>query len=123
MNLGIIFIVPPSIKEKPKVVKDDKKKTVVMECIIRSDTPPKVQVLKGTETVLEDKKHFAKIEKINEVGFSKCGFQKSESRISNGICNFRENIPSHFKLMKLPKLMKEIINLLSKMRKVKQHLT
>ena len=39
-----------------------------MECIIHSDSPPKVQVLKGTETVLEDKKHFAKIEKINEVG-------------------------------------------------------
>ena len=60
--------VPPSIKEKPKVVKDDKKKTVVMECIVHSDSPPKVKVLKGTETIVEDKKHFAKVEKIKEVG-------------------------------------------------------
>jgi hypothetical protein len=49
------------------VVKDDKKKTVVMECIVHSDSPPKVKVMKGTETILEDKKHFAKIEQIKEV--------------------------------------------------------
>ena len=41
-----------------------------MECIIHSDSPPKVQVLKGTETVLEDKKKFAKIEKLNEGEYS-----------------------------------------------------
>ena len=64
----VTLLVPPSIKEKPKVVKDDKKKTVVMECIVHSDSPPKVKVLKGTETIVEDKKHFAKVEKIKEVG-------------------------------------------------------
>ena len=62
-----MYTVPPSIKEKPKVVKDDKKKNVVMECIVHSDSPPKVKVMKGTETILEDKKHFAKIEQIKEV--------------------------------------------------------
>ena len=59
--------VAPTIKEKPKIVKDDKKKTVVMECIVHSDSPPKVKVMKGSETILEDKKHFAKIEQIKEV--------------------------------------------------------
>ena len=49
------------------MVKDDKKKTVVMECIVHSDTPPKVKVLKGTQTIVEDKKHFAKVDQIQEV--------------------------------------------------------
>ena len=51
-------------------MKDDKKKTVVMQCIIHSDSQPKVKVLKGTETILEDKKHFAKIEKIQDGEYS-----------------------------------------------------
>ena len=63
------YPVPPSIKEKPKVVKDDKKKTVVMECIVRSDSPPKVKVMKGSETIMEDKKHFAKVEQMKEVQY------------------------------------------------------
>ena len=49
------------------MVKDDKKKTVMMECIVHSDSPPKVKVMKGTETIVEDKNHFAKVEQVKEV--------------------------------------------------------
>ena len=62
--------VPPTIKDKPKVTKDEKKKTVLVECVVQSDSLPKVKVMKGSETIFEDRKHMAKVEQIKDGEYS-----------------------------------------------------
>ena len=52
------------------MTKDEKKKTVLVECIVQSDSLPKVKVLKGTETILEDRKHVVKVEQMKDGEYS-----------------------------------------------------
>ena len=70
MPFPFINTVSPTIKDKPKVTKDEKKKTVLVECIVQSDSLPKVKVLKGTETILEDRKHVVKVEQMKDGEYS-----------------------------------------------------
>lgn len=67
-KLSDIFLVVPVIKEKPKITKIMKKKTVVIECKVQSSFTPKCTWFKETKAVTQDSSHQIHIEQIKEVG-------------------------------------------------------
>jgi len=62
-----LILVVPLIKEKPKITKIVKKKTVVIECKVQSSFTPKCTWFKETKAVKEDTQHTVHIEQIREV--------------------------------------------------------
>lgn len=69
-NFLIIFPVVPVIKEKPKVIKIIKKKTVIIECIVVSKFEPKCTWFKETNEINETERHSVDIKKIKEGEFT-----------------------------------------------------
>ena len=65
------FLVVPVIKEKPKVVKIVKKKTVVIECHVLSQFAPDCTWFKESQAVKEDNRHKLHVEQVKEVSFIK----------------------------------------------------
>lgn len=63
----ILSTVVPVIKEKPKVIKIIKKKTVIIECHVMSKFSPDCTWFKETVAVKEDKRHKVHVEQIKEV--------------------------------------------------------
>lgn len=57
----------PVIKEKPKVVKIVKKKTVIVECHVLSKFTPECTWFKETQAVREDTRHKLHVEQVKEV--------------------------------------------------------
>lgn len=55
------------IKEKPKVIKVVKKKTVIVECHVLSKFAPDCTWFKETKAVKEDSRHTVHVEKVKEV--------------------------------------------------------
>lgn len=55
------------IKEKPKVVKIVKKKTVIVECHVLSKFTPECTWFKETQAVREDTRHKLHVEQVKEV--------------------------------------------------------
>lgn len=64
------FLVIPVIKEKPKVIKIVKKKTVIVECTVLSKFAPECTWFKETKAVTEDEKHKIHVEKVKEGEFA-----------------------------------------------------
>lgn len=64
------FPVIPVIKEKPKVIKIVKKKTVIVECTVLSKFAPDCTWFKETKAVTEDDRHKLHVEKIKEGEFA-----------------------------------------------------
>lgn len=63
----IVISVIPVIKEKPKVIKIIKKKTVIVECHVLSKFSPECTWLKENQPVKEDKRHKVHVEQVKEV--------------------------------------------------------
>lgn len=61
------FIVIPVIKEKPKVVKIVKKRTVIVECHVLSKFTPECTWFKETKAVKADNRHKVHVEQVKEV--------------------------------------------------------
>lgn len=57
----------PVIKEKPKVIKIVKKKTVIVECKVLSKFAPSCTWFKEASAVKEDSRHTVLIEPVREV--------------------------------------------------------
>lgn len=67
-----ILVVIPVIKEKPKVVKIIKKKTVVVECHVLSKFAPDCTWFKETQAVKEDSRHKLHVEQVKDVSSTLC---------------------------------------------------
>ena len=65
-----ISSVIPVIKEKPKVIKIVKKKTVIVECTVLSKFAPDCTWFKETQAVTQDDRHRLHVEKIKEGEFA-----------------------------------------------------
>lgn len=65
-----MLAVIPVIKEKPKVVKIVKKKTVIVECTVLSKFAPDCTWFKETQAVKEDDRHKLHVEKVKEGEFA-----------------------------------------------------
>lgn len=63
----IFFSVIPVIKEKPKIIKIIKKKTVIVECKVLSKFAPACTWYKDADSVKEDSRHTVLIEPLREV--------------------------------------------------------
>jgi hypothetical protein len=61
------FAVVPVIRERPKVIKIVKKRTVVVECHVQSQYAPQCTWFKETTAVRQDSRHFVHVEKVKEV--------------------------------------------------------
>lgn len=66
INVSFLSVIPV-IKEKPKVVKVIKKKTVIVECHVMSKFAPDCTWFKESEAVKEDSRHTVHVEKVKEV--------------------------------------------------------
>lgn len=62
-----VFLVVPVIKEKPKITKIIKRRTVVIECKVQSSFTPQCTWFKETKAVKEDSTHSVHIEQVKEV--------------------------------------------------------
>lgn len=59
----------PVIKEKPKITKIVKKRTVIIECKVQSSFTPQCTWFKETKAVKEDSTHAVHIEQIRDVSY------------------------------------------------------
>lgn len=60
----------PVIKDKPKIIKIIKKRTVVIECVVASKFEPKCTWYKESNKVVENKRHVYLVEKTKEGEFA-----------------------------------------------------
>jgi hypothetical protein len=67
-NVSVI----PVIKEKPKVIKITKKKTVIVECNVVSKFAPQCTWFKESIAVREDSRHTVRVEQVKEVSTGYC---------------------------------------------------
>lgn len=66
-NLTLNIEIIPVIKEKPKVIKIIKKRTVIVECKVQSKFKPECTWFKETSAVKEDAKHQVHVEQVKDV--------------------------------------------------------
>lgn len=66
----IEIIVVPVIKDKPKIIKIIKKKTVVIECVVVSKFAPKCTWFKEKNEVAEGKRHKVEVKQLKEGEFA-----------------------------------------------------
>lgn len=64
------LIVIPVIKDKPKIIKIIKKKTVVIECVVVSKFAPKCIWFKEKNEVAEGKRHKVEVKQVKEGEFA-----------------------------------------------------
>ncbi|XP_011700586.1 PREDICTED: muscle M-line assembly protein unc-89-like isoform X1 [Wasmannia auropunctata] len=69
-NLTLNVEIIPVIKEKPKVIKIVKKKTIVIECHVLSQFAPDCTWFKETQAVKEDNRHKCHVEQVKEGEFA-----------------------------------------------------
>nr|CAD7567469.1 unnamed protein product [Timema californicum] len=69
-NLTLNIEIIPVIKEKPKVTKIIKKKTIIVECKVESKFAPQCTWFKEKSAVREDSRHFVRIEQVREGEFA-----------------------------------------------------
>lgn len=67
---SVFLIVVPVIKDKPKIIKIIKKRTVLIECTVASKFEPKCTWYKESNTVVESKRHVYLVEKTKEGEFA-----------------------------------------------------
>jgi hypothetical protein len=68
------FSVIPVIKEKPRVIKVTKKRTVIVECNVISKFAPQCTWFKEKTAVREDSRHTVRVEQVKEVSFEEYSF-------------------------------------------------
>lgn len=56
----------PVIKDKPKIIKIIKKRTVIIECVVASKFEPKCTWFKESTVVKESKRHLYAVQKVSE---------------------------------------------------------
>lgn len=66
-NLTLNIEIIPVIKEKPKVIKIIKKKTVIVECKVLSKFAPDCTWFKEDNAVREDSRHQVQVEQVKDV--------------------------------------------------------
>ncbi|EDW50927.1 GM26811 [Drosophila sechellia] len=69
-NLTLNIEIVPVIKDKPKIIKIIKKRTVVIECTVASKFEPKCTWYKETSSVKESKRHVYLVEQTKEGEFA-----------------------------------------------------
>lgn len=69
MNYNFVYCISviPVIKEKPKITKVVKKRTVVIECRVQSSFVPQCTWFKESKAIKEDSTHSVQIEEVKEV--------------------------------------------------------
>lgn len=71
-NLTLNIEIIPVIKEKPKVIKIVKKRTVVVECKVLSKFAPDCTWFKESTAVKQDTRHKVVVEQVKDVRFRFC---------------------------------------------------
>lgn len=66
-NLTLNIEIIPVIKEKPKVIKIIKKKTVIVECKVQSKFEPACVWFKESSEVKESRRHKVHVEQVKDV--------------------------------------------------------
>lgn len=66
-NLTLNIEIIPVIKEKPKVIKIIKKKTVIIECKVLSKFAPDCTWFKEAEAVKQDARHSVHVDQVKDV--------------------------------------------------------
>lgn len=69
-ELVLLCVVVPVIKDKPKILKIIKKKTVVIECVVVSKFAPKCTWFKENNEVTESERHHVDIKQVKENEFA-----------------------------------------------------
>jgi len=64
--MAFVFAVIPVIREKPKIIKVVKKKTVIVEVHVQSKFEPKCTWFKESEAVKEDSRHTVKVTQVKD---------------------------------------------------------
>lgn len=64
------IIVVPVIKDKPKIIKITKRKTVVIECVVISKFEPKCTWFKETNKIEESSRHKVEVQQVKEGEFA-----------------------------------------------------
>lgn len=70
MGFFVEITVVPVIKDKPKIIKIIKKKTVVIECVVVSKFAPKCTWFKEKNEVAEGKRHKVEVKQVKEGEFA-----------------------------------------------------
>lgn len=68
-NLTLNIEIIPVIKEKPKVIKIIKKKTIIVECKVLSKFAPDCTWFKESSAVKEDSRHKVDVEQVKDVWY------------------------------------------------------
>lgn len=68
-NLTLNIEIIPVIKEKPRVIKIIKKKTVIVECKVLSKFAPDCTWFKEADAVREDSRHTVHVEQVKDVSY------------------------------------------------------
>lgn len=61
------FLVAPIIQEAPKIIKIEKKRTIVVECHVKAQSEPTCLWYKEQTIVQKSSKHTVNIKKVSEV--------------------------------------------------------
>lgn len=69
LNSNFLFLVVPVIKDKPKIIKIIKKRTVIIECTVASKFEPKCTWVKEENEITESIKHVYLVEQKQEGEF------------------------------------------------------
>lgn len=80
-NLTLNIEIIPVIKEKPKVIKIIKRRTVIVECKVQSKFAPQCTWFKEADAVKEGTRHTVHIEQVNEVSNSDLLFANAQSKL------------------------------------------
>lgn len=116
-NLTLNIEIIPVIKEKPKVIKIVKKRTVVVECKVLSKFAPDCTWFKEDTAVKEDSRRKVHVEQVKDVRLA--------SAILNQHAQFlfvdRENLPSNWKFPRSARTTRVCTSWWPKTRKVKLH--
>lgn len=68
-NLTLNIEIIPVIKERPRVIKIVKKKTIIIECKVISKFAPDCTWFKEADAIKEDARHTVHMEKVNDVRY------------------------------------------------------
>lgn len=80
-NLTLNIEIIPVIKEKPKVIKIVKKRTVIVECKVLSKFAPDCTWFREVNPVKEDNRHKVQIEQVKDVSFFFVCYEVIEGKV------------------------------------------
>lgn len=114
-NLTLNIEIIPVIKEKPKVVKIIKKRTVIVECKVLSKFAPECTWFKDSSAVAKDVRHKTHVEQVRDVSI----WQRLKETVALEQFSRRVSLLSSWRSPSAPKLTKALTNCSPRTKKAK----